>query len=112
MKIRNLFFVSLLLLAGCKSSPLEHNLGGNNIINFTVPYTGKMLHVHLIIENSYGKVIGTYFDEDCMGGQEYSAWFPHDQLPEGIYFFALEMTDLSTGEIHKMIGNILLVRHD
>ncbi len=99
------FSLTTLLLAivlfGCKSSILYDP---SIIIRYSVPETSM---VKLTIENSYNTIILTPVDKVQNAGS-YSINFDSSNLPEGVYFYTVELKGVNSTYYSKTTKKILL----
>ena len=99
------FSLTTLILAiiffGCKSSILYDP---SIIIRYSVPETSM---VKLTIENSYNTIILTPVDKVQNAGS-YSINFDSSNLPEGVYFYTVELKGVNSTYYSKTTKKILL----
>jgi hypothetical protein len=101
------FYLTTLILAvilfGCKSSILDDP---SLRIKYSVPENSM---VKLIIENSYNTIILTLVDKEQNAGV-YSVNFDASDLPEGVYFYTVELKGINSDYYSKTTKQLLLVK--
>jgi len=105
-KLKRAFIFALLAIiffTGCESSILEDP---STIIDFRIP---QKSYVKMTIENSYNTVIATLVDGEVNAGQ-LNVSFNMNSLPEGIYFYTVEIRGIETDYYSKTTKPLLLLK--
>lgn len=103
LKLRVPLLLLVLAFAGCKSSILDDP-------STTIPFTiSERSHVKLTLDNSYNTTVAVIVDEDQAAGQ-YQAITTNMKLPEGLYFWTLEVRGLESGSYSKKVIHTVLVK--
>jgi hypothetical protein len=97
-----ILFVSQ-FFTGCESSILEDP---STIIDYKIP---QKSYVKMTIENSYNTVIATLVDGEVEAGQ-LNVSFNMNNLPEGIYFYTIEIRGIATDYYSKTTKPVLLIK--
>ncbi len=75
-------------------------------IQFALPQRG---HALLRVFNVLGESVATLVDEDLGAGQHQVLWNA-SAMPSGLYFYRLEFTPASGGEVHQQVRKMILMK--